>query len=141
MRALRGVFIVLALALPVPMVAAVAVLGWSSPAAAIDGYVQEPQEGEVYYVAEVTWNCWNDFGTGGEMTANYGPFDTHEVAKNWANGGYNAVKARNGLSALGFGAFPRVYVETDKKSWLHPVDLDGLLTRWSEYCLTGDTPD
>ncbi len=39
------------------LLVAVAVLTLSSPAAAVDGHVQEPQEGEVYYMVHLVWPC------------------------------------------------------------------------------------
>ncbi len=107
----------------------------------MDGYVEDPQEGEVYYVAQLIWRCGNETKQYSEVTVNFGPFDVHDIATEWAIGGHHTVEARNGLLAYGYHALPRVYVETDKKSWQNPVDLDRWLSRSAEFCLTGVTPD
>ena len=121
------------------LLAAAALLALAGPAAAVDGYVQEPQEGEVYYVALVSWNCWPGLNEGTKNTSDFGPFVTHDVAKKWGEGAYHTIDTRNGLVPIGSQSYPRVYFETDKKSWLHPTELDQLLARFAEYCLTRDT--
>ena len=113
------------------LLVAISVLMLSSPAIAVEGYVQEPQEGEVYYLATLIWTCSGDSK---RAKITMGPFRIDGYARKWGLAAYNTVSARAGTDSPGWHVNSRIYLEDDAEIWLDPNDFGRMLRNKAESC-------
>ena len=124
------------------LLVAISVLMLSSPAIAVrpspEGYVQEPREGEVYYMVSLAWTC-----LGGRNLARVtmGPFSIQNHAITWAVAAHNTVDARAGVLSSSYKVNSLIYLEDDAEIWLDPNDFGRMLRDYAESCAASVPPE
>ncbi len=120
------------------LLVAISVLMLSSPAIAVEGYVQEPQEGEVYYVANLVWTCSGDSK---RASITMGPFKIDVFARKWVRAAHSTANARAGVESVGWNVNSRIYLEDDPEIWLDPNDFGRMLRNYAESCAASVPPN
>ena len=116
----------------------------SSPALAVQGYVEEPQEGEAYYVVWVVMRCLDpdsghrinpfDAPAGKQLRIGVGPFGNGNDAVDWADAAELTVGLGRPVNPVAVNVNPMIYLEDDAEVWTDPRDFGRKLKNFAESC-------